>query len=325
MIDRLQDALRPTRALLRGRVASNDAVCRDHHWMKIEVRDFAPARCGQFVALGSGIGLDDFSGEVVHDWSDEHPPTLETLNTSDRDALLRRPFSLAGATYAPDGLATLDVLYQVVGVGTRWLSHRRAGDAITLAGPLGNGFDLDACRSTALLVAGGIGLPPMIWLAEALRQAGRQVNAFCGARTRALLPLRPLDRRSPTSDPTSPTIAWREFAQTPTVVASDDGSIGAPGFVTAALQCWWDHHRPRGNDVTVFTCGPEPMIRAAAALAESRGAACQVCMEQWMACGIGTCQSCVLKVREPDDPQGWRYALCCTEGPVFDSRQILWA
>jgi len=162
----------------------------------------------------------------------------------------------------------------------------------------------------------------MIYLAE--KVAGRAV-AFCGAVSRDLLPVTIRGERV------------EEFArhEIETVISTDDGSLGVRGFITVALEGFLDRHR--GGRFVVYTCGPEVMMKKVAGIALARGIECQVAVERAMACGMGTCQSCVIRVREgigdrgqgtPDTGEGtgeaWRYKLACTHGPVFDAGALLW-
>jgi len=265
-------------------------------------------------------------------------------------AMLRRPFSLAGRRDTPDGVE-LDIIHRVVGIGTEWLSHLTPGDEVSVLGPLGNRFDFPSPDSTALLVGGGVGIPPMLYLAEKL--AGRKVVAFAGALTRELLPLKMIEE--PSGDPAQPTLCIAEFARhgIPSVITTDDGSAGIRGFVTQALEHYLDQagfgfggwglgdeknalfpiRNPTPftpHPITIYTCGPEPMMKRVAQLAASRGIECQVAVERAMACGMGTCQSCCIRVMKsnPQQPplvgRDWCYRLACTDGPVFRGADLLW-
>jgi dihydroorotate dehydrogenase electron transfer subunit len=107
------------------------------------------------------------------------------------------------------------------------------------------------------------------------------------------------------------------------VIATDDGSVGRKGFVTEALADWLAEVPFPPDQLAVYCCGPEAMMKATAELCRKAGIACQVSMERSMACGMGTCQSCICKTRADND-QGFRYSLCCTDGPVFEAQEILW-
>jgi dihydroorotate dehydrogenase electron transfer subunit len=227
--------------------------------------------------------------------------------------MLSRPFSLAGREDLPDGVR-LTIIHRVVGTGTAWLSRLSRGDPLSVLGPLGNTFTLPPDNGTALLVGGGVGIPPMLYLAQHLRE--RPTVAFCGATTRDLLPLQIIAD----FDSNEPRLCIAEFAahNIPSILTTDDGSFGQRGYVTQALEQYLDTHTA---NFTIYTCGPEPMMRRVADIAQTRNIPCQVAVERAMACGMGTCQSCVIKVKTAD---GWRYRLSCTDGPVFNATELLW-
>jgi dihydroorotate dehydrogenase electron transfer subunit len=247
-------------------------------------------------------------------------------------ALLRRPFSLAGRRDVAGGVE-LEIIHRVVGVGTEWMSQLRAGDAVDVLGPLGNRFDLPPPHGLALLVGGGVGIPPMIYLAETLGKSRRRAVVFSGALTRDLLPLTITpDVPSLGADSARPLMSVAEFSRhgIPVVLSTDDGSYGFRGFVTQALEKYLGESRDLPPVTIVYTCGPEPMMKRVAAIAAERGLECQVAVERAMACGMGTCQSCCIRVRKPDPAEvplpgrEWCYRLACTDGPVFRGRDLLW-
>lgn len=158
----------------------------------------------------------------------------------------------------------------------------------------------------------------MIYLAEKLQRLGIKAVAFIGAQKADLIPLRI------TGDVgTQPTSNVREFANfnIQTVVATDDGSLGNKGFVTQALEQFCTRNPDPG--AVVFCCGPTPMMRATALVAARLKLQCYASLEQPMACGMGTCQSCVIKYRPVGAPD-WVYKLTCKDGPVFNTTDILW-
>lgn len=319
-------------------VVENVPLCREHFRLRLHIHGhaFAPTRPGQFIQLGCRTpngAMDDAALQGgAYDWQPGRPVTLRQPELCAPMALLRRPFSLAGRGDDADG-TWLDVIHRVIGVGTEWLAHRKPGDAVDLIGPLGNSFALPAGKSIGLLVGGGVGLPPMFYLAEALRDAGWRGVGFVGALTRDLLAVSFAPGATPAADGL-PGASVAEFTRCgfDSVVTTDDGSLGLRGRITDGLVRYLDAQSPDDAAKTVvFTCGPEPMMHAVAQLAEARGIACEVCLEQAMACGMGTCQSCVVKIESPHDPHGqtaagrpWRYRLACTDGPVFDSTQVVW-
>jgi len=208
------------------------------------------------------------------------------------DFILRRPFSVHRAG---DGL--IEILYQVLGRGTRVMAEKKTGDVMDAVGPLGHGWPLPAGTAHALLVAGGLGAAPLGMLAERLAAAGVAVSVAQGAPTASRLVARELFE----------SVARRvEYA-------TDDGSTGERGFVTVVSERLLREDRP---DI-VYVCGPEVMSRAVVAQAHSAGVACQVSLERLMACGIGACLSCVVTTRD-----GRKRA--CVDGPVFDAEEVCW-
>lgn len=208
------------------------------------------------------------------------------------DFILRRPFSVhrvAGER--------IEILYQVLGVGTLRLAETPAGAPMDLVGPLGHGWEVPDGAAHALLVAGGLGAAPLGMLAESLAQKGVALSVALGAPTASRLVARDLF----------------ESVGRRVELATDDGSAGEPGFVTGPAARLLAEER---FDV-VYTCGPEPMQRAIVGLAQAAGVPCQVSLERLMACGIGACLSCVVSTTN-----GLKRA--CVDGPVFAAEEVVW-
>lgn len=208
------------------------------------------------------------------------------------DFLLRRPFSVHGAADS-----RIEILYQVLGRGTRAMAELAQGEELDAIGPLGHGWEIQEGVSRALLVAGGLGAAPLGLLAERLAERGVAVSVAQGAPTAERL------------------VARERFAGVArrVEVATDDGSAGERGFVTVVSERLLAEDRP---DV-VYVCGPEVMARAVTAQAATAGVPCQVSLERLMACGIGACLSCVVTTRD-----GRKRA--CVDGPVFDAEEVCW-
>lgn len=207
------------------------------------------------------------------------------------DPLLPRPFSFLTATKSE-----FSFLYHVVGRGTQALSQLRKGESLWVVGPLGHGFA--KTRKKALLVGGGVGIPPLYHLAQSLKRK-KDAVVFLGARNRSLL------------------LCESDFKRLGVEVRSstDDGSKGHKGFVTSLLESFLK--KVSAEDVQIFTCGPTPMLKAVSALANKYGVECEVSVEVPMACGFGACLGCAIKV-------GDRFAIACKEGPVFQGKDIRW-
>ena len=309
-----------SRGVFQAEVLNNRQLCRGHYALNLGLAEFGPSQPGQFINIL--CGGDEPPAPVEVDWPEGEMPKFTGGELAARKPLLRRPISLAGRTDKPDGTVELEIIHHVIGVGTAWLAELKVGDAVDLMGPLGAGFTIIDDRPAAAVVGGGVGIPPLLYLAEALAAAGKDVTAFAGARTEALLPLS-VNPSEPPSQAGWPTMCTGEFAArgAPTVVASDDGSIGAPGFIHEPFARWL-----AGRDaaeLAVYACGPDPMMKAVAGICAAEGVPCQLALERYMACGIGTCLGCVVKVKD-DSPAGWRHELACKDGPVFDARELIW-
>ena len=222
------------------------------------------------------------------------------------DPLLRRPFSifeiLRGADGRPSGIS---ILNKRVGVGTRLLFDVEPGMRLACLGPLGRPFEPVDPPSEAWMVAGGVGLAPFVTLAEALRERGTAATLFYGARRAEELYYVELFERLGVA----------------TVLATEDGSRGAAGRVTAPLGAALEQ-RPASAPVRLYVCGPTPMMRAVAQLAARHRRACDVSLEQVMGCGLGGCYSCVVPTAPPGGTA--HFVRSCLDGPVFDASRIVW-
>jgi len=309
-----------------GQVVSNERICREHLSLDVELPRFGRAVPGQFVELRCAEAADEYR-PARHEWSGDQLPHLEGAELSERVALLRRPFSIATLRDGNGvGGKRIELIYRVVGPGSRWMEQLQTGQRVSVLGPLGNGFAIRDDKPRAWLISGGIGVAPLIWLAEELKQAGKDVVAFCGARSADLMPLRSTDMAGDVADPLTPLMLYHDYARSgvPVVAATDDGSAGFRGLVSEAVAEYSRRHVEQKDQVVVYACGPEPMLEAVARFCRQEGIDLQVCVERMMACGLGTCQSCVVRVRDDGAEEGWRYVLACVDGPVFDGDQMVW-
>ena len=310
------------------KVVENVPLCREHYRLVLALPEFPATEPGQFIQISCRDPEALYNSERQLDWRPGQP--LEGLGEELLHPLayLRRPFSLAGRSDDADEVR-LEIIHRVVGVGTHWMAELRVGEHVDVLGPLGNRFRLPDADEIPLLVGGGVGIPPMLYLAHKLD--GRGGIAFCGALSRDLLPL---TITAPAGDAVGPLENIEEFARhgMRSVISTDDGSYGFRGFVTQALERYLDS-APRPGDRTpvVYTCGPEPMMKRVAQIAADRKIKCQVAVERAMACGMGTCQSCCIRLRRDPKRDGqafegkdWIYKLACTDGPIFLGKDLLW-
>ncbi len=214
---------------------------------------------------------------------------------------LRRPFSIMSV--APER-EEFTLFLKAIGQGTRRLAAMDVGDLAQCLGPLGQPFVAPPEGSEALMVAGGYGIAPFLMLSRQLQASGGAGRVFYGGRSAGDVQL-----RSPF-----------EHLGATLVVATEDGSLGVTGRVTAPLEAYLDAAAPKA---VLYACGPDAMLHAVASLAERRGLPCQVSLDPWMGCGIGTCLGCVVWIQKPGEARP-KYRCACTEGPVFDSRHVVW-
>jgi dihydroorotate dehydrogenase electron transfer subunit len=189
-----------------------------------------------------------------------------------------------------------EIMYAVAGKGTRILAAKRLGDRIGAIGPLGNSFGIDKPFETAVIIAGGIGVAPFVFMTRLLRDRGRKALTFLGARNSERIVRNGLENVR---------------------IATDDGSEGYRGNVVDCADAYLS--RVPVADPMIFACGPGPMLKAAQSLAGRKSIPCELSLESEMACGMGICQGCPVEAAHGDR----KYALVCTDGPCFDSRDIV--
>ncbi len=228
-------------------------------------------------------------------WDNALPGQFVNFYLEKSSHLLPRPISICDIL--PEG--ALRFVYRVAGEGTRYLSSLQARETVNLSTPLGNGFPVgDYEGKKVLLVGGGIGVPPMVECAQALKKQGSAVVSVMGYRSEQFL-----------------TEELR--AQGELFIATEDGCAGTKGTVIDAMK-----EADLTADV-IFTCGPGPMLRAVAAYAKEKGIRWFVSMEERMACGVGACLACVCERRGEDPHFHTKTARVCKDGPVFDSEEVV--
>ena len=240
----------------------------------------------------------------------------------DPDIPMRRPLSIMRADAAA---GWIEILYKVMGDGLSHLSTRQPGDTVNLMGPIGQGFTPHADRPLALLVGGGVGIPPMVYLAEVLKgRAAEGFKPFAIFGSEIPFPFRARPSTIVVAGMPDGVIAGMPLLDDwgiPSRLTSKSGFPGChDGYVTDLARAWLATlDRATLDRVEIFTCGPTPMLRAVAALAAEFDVACQVSLEEFMACAVGGCAGCTVKVATADGPAMKRV---CVDGPVFDSRAV---
>lgn len=211
------------------------------------------------------------------------------------NALLRRPISICKVDR---DRGTFDIVFQIKGIGTEYLSQKIAGSEVDLIAPLGNTFDIETKNKKIAVVGGGIGIFPLLYILREIKDAEKK--AYIGFRNKDFAVL--LDEFKANCNTLN--------------ISTDDGSMGYKGLVTDILEndlksCKFD---------IIYTCGPMPMIKRVVEIANKNNIKCQVSMEQRMGCGIGACLVCACKTKKED---GWGYSHVCKDGPVFWSDEVI--
>jgi dihydroorotate dehydrogenase electron transfer subunit len=208
---------------------------------------------------------------------------------------LRRPF----AVHSLKSKGEFAILYKIRGKTTQLMKNLKKGDKVDLIGPLGKGFEIEKKVRKHILVAGGIGLAPLYFLAEELIKSGKSIEFFYGAKTKdQLLCLNETDNSKYNFN-----------------LATDDGSLGLAGNVNKILEKYLKDNRE--NDVAVFAAGPKVMLKETASICRNNKVSLQVSMDEIMACGAGVCLGCAIMTTDG-------YKLACKDGPVFKAEEILW-
>ena len=236
-------------------------------------------------------------------WKDEIVPKsgqFITIRTTELSSpLLRRPFALSSFDQKSQ---TASIIFQKVGNGTELMCQLSQGDKIDILGPLGNSFsdykitDNQSIRNH-IVIAGGIGTGPMLYLAEELRHTGINPLLVIGCRTKSLIPFSALDN------------------EIETIICTDDGSYGFEGNVVDYLN---SNKNLKANSA-IYCCGPEPMLKGCHDFSNTTDNICYVSLEQIMACGVGACMGCTCETEGEK-----KYARVCKDGPVFESNEVKW-
>ena len=235
---------------------------------------------------------------------------------------MRRPLSIMRA-HPEQGW--IEVLYKVIGRGLALLAQRTAGDLISTLGPIGSGFTVHPEKPRTLLIGGGVGIPPMIFLADQLRnRSDVQWRPLVLMGSEVPFPFRAKPSTILVPGVPDGTIACMPLLDEwgiPSRLASFADYPGCySGYVTDLAAHWLENlDTSLHNEVEMFVCGPTPMLQAAARVAQRFGIACQVSLEEFMACGVGGCAGCAVQVQTASGPAMKRV---CVDGPVFDANAV---
>jgi len=264
-----------------GEILKNEEVTQDCFLMRVALHStFADPQPGQFVMLRiSGLA----------------------------EPLLARPFSIYSFARQKDFCA-LDIIYRVVGRGTQILAGLIKGTQVEILGPLGKGFDISGGKKNLVLLAGGMGVAPLTFLAMHLNKyvcsSSSAMYFYLGAQTaEAVVGLDELKKISCT-----------------TMFCTDDGSKGEKGVVTQLLIK--DLKKLNPEDTMIYACGPKAMLKSLSRILKKKKYSCQASLEERMACGVGACLGCVVAINGKKGTT--EYKRVCADGPVFDIKEIVW-
>jgi len=274
-----------------AKILEHEKFPENQHVIKLEVKNIAnTARPGSFVHIKCG---GEFS--------------------------LRRPISIMRVNKVE---GAVEILFKVVGKGTKYLAQTKVGDVLNLLGPIGNPFVLVSQRPYGLLIGGGVGMPPMVFLAQELKKTGQNPVAIFGSEVP--FPFNRAESKLPIDnipDTMNSGMTFLENLGIPSRCASlQDYSGVHKGYVTDLARLWLGGLKPsKLTQVAIYACGPTVMLKAAHQLAQEYSLPCQVSLEEYMACGVGGCAGCVVKVTKNGKSNMRRV---CVDGPVFESIEV---
>jgi len=234
---------------------------------------------------------------------------------------MRRPMSIMRAS-PTDGW--IDILYKAHGHGTRLLAQRKPGEQLSVMGPIGKPFRQTDYRSRPLLIGGGVGIPPMLFLSEHIRKTVKDISPFVIMGSEVPFPFQSVPSQIMVTGIPDGIIAAMPLLEDWGIASRLSSLQGYPGcydgYVTDLARIWLDgmDHSQHSN-IEIFSCGPTPMLKAVASLAAEYALPCQVSLEEYMACAVGGCAGCVVQVETADGPAMKRV---CVDGPVFEAASV---
>ena len=239
----------------------------------------------------------------------------------DTELPMRRPMSIMRVDKKA---GWIDLLYKAHGIGTTLLSTRKVGERIDLIGPIGVPFKLEQYKKYPLLIGGGVGIPPMVFLAEHIKNTTKNIKPFVIMGSEVPFPFNAKPSHIMLDGLPEGVIASMPLLEDwgiPSRLSSLQGYSGChDGYVTDLASHWLDSlDKEALNEVEIFSCGPTPMLKAVSQMAHRYGLACQVSLEEYMACAVGGCAGCTVLV---ETEQGPRMKRVCVDGPVFEAASV---
>ena len=239
----------------------------------------------------------------------------------DNDLLMRRPMSIMRAD---SGAGWIDILYKIHGEGTRKLARRKTGERLELLGPIGVPFKAEHYKPFPLLIGGGVGIPPMVYLAEHIKKTTRSIKPLVLMGSEIPFPFKALPSQIIINSFPEGIIATMPLLEDwglPCRLASLQDYPGCyAGYVTDLARLWLNAVEPsKLAGIEIFSCGPAPMLRAVSKLARDFNLPCQISVEEFMACAVGGCAGCAIEILTSDGPVMKRV---CVDGPVFEAASV---
>ena len=280
-----------------------------------------------FIQDGEILSVDTFAGEQfimrirAPKCAAAAGPGSFVHITCDESLPMRRPLSIMRV-----GDDWIEILYKIVGQGLRLLSQKKPGDSLSVLGPIGQPFRMSAERPNTLLIGGGVGIPPMVYIADWLRQSDADWKPFAILGSEIPFPFELQESSlqiAGVPDEVSSTMPLLENWGVPARLTSLQGYDGCHnGYVTDLAGQWLATLSAEElAKVEVFACGPTPMLKAVADLAARYELPCQVSLEEFMACAVGGCAGCAVRIATPE---GDAMKRVCVDGPVFDAATVVW-
>ncbi len=287
-------ATRNTLYVEQAELLSQDAYADQQYHIRLQAPETATrARPGQFIHMQCGPAL-----------------------------YMRRPMSIMRSNPKNN---TIDVLYKVHGEGTDLLSRQKIGDQIDLIGPIGQPFKMEGYKKRPLLIGGGVGIPPMLFLAEHIKNNHKDIKPFVIMGSEIPFPFKSRPSQIMLNEIPSDVIACMPLLDDWGIASRLSSLQDYPGcfngYVTGLARHWLDNlDIEERNQVEVFSCGPTPMLNAVARLASEHDLACQVSLEEYMACAVGGCAGCTVLIETENGPAMKRV---CVDGPVFEADSVI--
>ncbi|MBU1626275.1 hypothetical protein KKB18_02805 [bacterium] len=298
-------------------VVSNKPINRSFFTLSLRLYGINFIKPGQFINFQISNFQANIKSKPVFEFS-------EYMALDIKKPFLMRPFSVGRILKTGRDIVDAEFLIKEIGVGSYILHHIEKGTFFNFLGPLGSNFEIDDKIKHAILIAGGTGLAPLMALTDLLLAQHKIIYLLVGGNNKDNLPFQVIEKTGKLSSliPASNVIIPEmesEFCITG--VSTDDGSLGYKGFITDLAEKLLNFMNIDNDEkISLYSCGPMPMMKAAHVLAKRHGVRHQVSLERHMACGLGVCLSCVNKIKKGDN---WEHISICAEGPVFDADEVI--